>query len=347
MGVVDQAGQELDEFVIDTLRNNLLGLPLDLPVLNIARARDVGIPPLNEERRQIFAKTNDGQLAPYKSWADFGQHLKHPESLINFVAAYGTHPTITSATTLVAKRDAARAIVAPLATDPVIADRSDFLFGAGAWANNANGVTRTGLDEVDAWVGGLAEMTNLNGGLLGSHEQLRVPEHAREPAGRRPPVLPGAHARHEPAHAARGQLVRRDDRAEHDGTNTLKADVFATADCKFQLANLNGTPAGFTAFGSTVADDPTTTDCDESLVLLRMPDGTIKYRQINTVDPSGINAQAVYNGTDIVDRIFGGNDNDTFWGQDGNDVIEGGGGDDIASAATGTTSSPTSTVPTS
>ena len=51
-------------------------------------------PPLNELRRQIFAETNDGQLAPYTSWSDYGQHLKHPESLINFVAAYGTHPTI-------------------------------------------------------------------------------------------------------------------------------------------------------------------------------------------------------------------------------------------------------------
>src|SRR4029077_14775515 len=100
-------------FVTETLRNNLLGLPLDLPSINIARARDVGIPPLNEERRQIFAKTNDGQLAPYKSWADFGQHMKHPESLINFVAAYGSHPTILDARAngYLAQRAAARAIV--------------------------------------------------------------------------------------------------------------------------------------------------------------------------------------------------------------------------------------------
>src|SRR3954447_11093101 len=167
MGSVDQTGNEIDEFVTETLRNNLLGLPLDLPAINMARARDNGIPPLNEVRRQIFAQTNDGQLAPYQSWADYGQHLKHPESLINFVAAYGTHPTITSATTLVGKRDAARAIVAPLATDPVIADRNDFMFSTGAWANNANGVTRTGLDDVDMWVGALAEVTNLNGSLLG------------------------------------------------------------------------------------------------------------------------------------------------------------------------------------
>ena len=94
MGSSDQVGNELDEFVTETLRNNLLGLPLDLPTLNMTRARDAGVPPLNDVRRQIFAQTNDGQLAPYTSWSDFGQHLKHPESLINFVAAYGTHPTI-------------------------------------------------------------------------------------------------------------------------------------------------------------------------------------------------------------------------------------------------------------
>src|SRR4029078_12742863 len=36
MGSSDQAGNELDEFVTETLRNNLLGLPLDLPAINMA-----------------------------------------------------------------------------------------------------------------------------------------------------------------------------------------------------------------------------------------------------------------------------------------------------------------------
>ena len=39
-----QVGNELDEFVTGALRNRLLGLPLDLATLNIARARDTGIP---------------------------------------------------------------------------------------------------------------------------------------------------------------------------------------------------------------------------------------------------------------------------------------------------------------
>ncbi|MDX6360276.1 MAG: hypothetical protein QOH37_3330, partial [Nocardioidaceae bacterium] len=149
MGSADQTGNEIDEFVTDTLRNNLLGLPLDLATINMARAREAGVAPLNEVRRQIFAETNDGQLAPYTSWADYGQHLKHPESLINFVAAYGTHPTILSrpgpdgiygnaddlAATLQSRRDAARAIVDPLPTDVQPLDAMDFVFGTDGRAN--------------------------------------------------------------------------------------------------------------------------------------------------------------------------------------------------------------------
>src|SRR4029079_14397624 len=334
MGSVDQTGNEIDEFVTETLRNNLLALPLDLPSLNIARARDNGIPPLNEVRRQIFAQTNDGQLAPYKSWADFGQHLKHPESLVNFVAAYGTHPTITSETTLAGKRAAARAIVAPVAGDVTPTDANDFMFSTGAWANNANGVTRTGLDDVDMWIGGLAELTNINGSLLGSTNNYvfqNTLENLQD--GDRLYYLartPGLNLRSQLEGNSFAEMIERNT----VGTNTLKADVFATADCKFQLQNLNGTPAGFTQFGETVAND-TTTDCAEDLLLIRMPHGTSKYRHTNTSHPAGINGQAVYNGTDSVDRIYGGLDNDTMWGQDGNDVIEGGGGDDVALGGNG------------
>ncbi len=331
MGSSDQVGNELDEFVTETLRNNLLGLPLDLPTLNITRAREAGVPPLNDVRRQIFARTNDGQLTPYTSWSDFGQHLKHPESLINFVAAYGQHPSVTSQTTLAGKRAAAKAIVdpGPLDTTPVPVDASDFMFSTSAWASTAAGVTTTGLDNVDLWVGGLAEVTNLFGGLLGStfnyvfQNQL---ENLQD--GDRLYYInrtTGTNLRAQLEANSFAELIQRNT----DGTNTLKSDAFATADCKFQIANLDGTPAGFTAHGSTVADDPATTGCDESKLLLRKPDGTIQYRAINSVNPSGINYQSVYNGTSGVDRIYGGNDNDTMWGGAGNDILEGGGGDDV------------------
>src|SRR2546428_4815908 len=87
-GVTREVGNEIDEFVTEALRNNLLGTPLDLPVLNLARGRDTGIPSLNEARRQFYTDISDPELKPYTSWADFVQHIKHPESLINFIAAY-------------------------------------------------------------------------------------------------------------------------------------------------------------------------------------------------------------------------------------------------------------------
>jgi Ca2+-binding RTX toxin-like protein len=332
MGSSDQVGNELDEFVTETLRNNLLGLPLDLATLNLTRARETGIPPLNAVRRQLFAATNDGQLTPYSSWNDFGQHLKHPESLVNFVAAYGKHPTITAQSTLAGKRAAAKAIVAPNtapATAPglIPADAAAFVAGTGGWANVA-GVTTTGVDDVELWVGGLAEVTPVFGGLLGStFNYVFQTQMENLQDGDRLYYLArtaGLNLQAQLEGNSLAQLIERNT----DGTNTLKADAFATADCKFQLANLAGTPEGYAKYGSVVADDPATA-CDESKLLMRTPDGTIQYRQTNTVDRPGRNGQSVYNGTPGADRVVGGTDSDTIWGGAGNDVIDGGGGNDV------------------
>jgi Ca2+-binding RTX toxin-like protein len=327
MGSSDQVGNELDEFVNNTLRNNLLGLPLDLATLNLTRAREAGVPPLNLLRRDIFAKTGDGQLKPYTSWADFGQNLKHPESLINFVAAYGKYPTIIAATTTAGKRAAATAIVTPPIGTTQTPDQMAFMNSTGAWANDAAGASTTGLDDIDLWVGGLAEKTNPFGGLLGStfnyvfENQLtdlqngdRLYYVARTAGLNLSQQLEGN---------SFAELIMRNT----EGTSTLKADAFATADCKFQLGTLDGTPAGFAASGPTVADDPNTS-CNENALLLRKPDGTIQYQENNSVNRPGINFQTVFNGTANADRVVGGNDNDTIWGNAGNDVINGGGGDD-------------------
>ena len=170
-----QVGNEIDEFVTGALQNNLLGLPLDLAAINLARGRDTGIPSLNSARRQFFDMTGDSQLREYTSWVDFGANIKHPESLVNFVAAYGRHSSITGAATMADKRTAAMLLVnGSMDTngDGIIeiapADRVQFMNSSGAWANGANGVTITGLDDVDFWIGGLAEKTMPFGGLLGS-----------------------------------------------------------------------------------------------------------------------------------------------------------------------------------
>ncbi len=160
-GMTRETGNEIDEFVTDALRNNLLGLPLDLAAINIARGRDVGIPTLNEVRTEFFEGTGDTKLKPYDSWFDFAINLKNELSVVNFIAAYGQHDTIVNATTLADKRAAAFDLVVEGTGSP--ADRVEFLTSTGAWAGQ-----ESGLNLVDLWIGGLAEATEPFGGMLGS-----------------------------------------------------------------------------------------------------------------------------------------------------------------------------------
>ncbi|WP_336715997.1 peroxidase family protein [Arthrobacter sp. USHLN218] len=319
VGMSNQVGNELDEFVTKTLRSNLLGLPLDLAAINLARARETGVPSLNNLRKQLHAQTNDSQLTPYQSWTDFGLNIKHPKSLVNFVAAYGTHESITSKTALADKRAAAQLLVDPPIGTPaesIPADAEDFMTGSGTWEGKA-----TGLDEVDLWVGGLAERTNLFGGLLGSTFNYVFEKQMTDlQNGDRFYYLirtPGMNLFSQLEGNSFSEIIMRNTTA-----HSMTADAFSTADCKFQLGNLAGT-------GTSVADDAGS-ECNETELLIRMPDGTIRYRTTNSVDPAGINGQSVYNGTDNTDRAWGGVDNDTFWGGPGNDRLEGNDGADTA-----------------
>ena len=114
-------------------------------------------------RAKFYADSNNSALAPYTSWTDFGFNLKHRESLVNFVAAYGKHPTITGS--LANRRAAADATDRPGPADPADPRRTPptFMNSTGTWNNNT-----TGLNDVDLWMGGLAEKQVVFGGLLGS-----------------------------------------------------------------------------------------------------------------------------------------------------------------------------------
>ena len=85
------------------------------------------------------------------------------------MAAYGQHPSIVGANSIEDKRKAARLIVSPdlLAGEVPPTDAVAFMNSVDAWANKDSSST-TSLDDVDLWIGGLAERTNLFGGLLGS-----------------------------------------------------------------------------------------------------------------------------------------------------------------------------------
>jgi hypothetical protein len=314
-GMSRQVGNEIDEFVTPALRSNLLGLPLDLAAINMARARETGVPSLNAARAQFFAATNNPALEPYSSWMDFGFSLRHRESLVNFVAAYGQHPTVLNATTLAAKRQAAQLLVdPPVDADPatIPADAADFMEATGTWA-----AKETGLNLVDLWVGGLAEKQMVFGGLLGSTFNY-VFEMQMEDLqfGDRFYYLSrtaGLNLLTQLEGNSFAELVMRN--TDVDG---LPADAFSRPDYVFNVGRL-GT-------SGPITDDPTTEDYNEGdrsqepgVDLTRMVDGTIRY--------SGP-AHVVFNGTAGNDQVRASEGDDTVRGNDGNDRVEGGDGVD-------------------
>lgn len=111
-GMSGQTGNEIDEFVTNVLRNQLIGIPLDLAAINIARGRDTGMPGLNQARAEFRDMAGgDSQLDPYTSWTDFALNMLNPESVVNFIAAYGTHPLLQAEDTIEGKRDVAMQLV--------------------------------------------------------------------------------------------------------------------------------------------------------------------------------------------------------------------------------------------
>ncbi len=190
LGLINQQGNEVDEFVTAGVQQSLLGVPLDLPALNIARGRDVGLPTLNELRQQVFDglvqntsnNANASGLAPYTSWADFGGHLRTPESLVNFIAAYGRENDVfglqdiraayqAGTATLADVRAAAQAIL-DASTNAADANHDAavaFMQGApvyndttGQWEFTTGDM---GFWDIDLWIGGLAEQPLFDGPL--------------------------------------------------------------------------------------------------------------------------------------------------------------------------------------
>jgi len=305
-GMTKQVGNEIDEFVTEALRNNLVGLPLDLATINMTRARDTGIPGLNDARRMFFEDSGLSAVTPYVSWADFGAELRHPESLVNFIAAYGNHPSIAAATDNAGKRAAAQ---------DLIDNNSDFM-------NSDNGFTtaNTGLDSVDFWIGGLAEAQAPFGGLLGSTfnfvfetqmENLQNGDRFYYLA--RTAGLDFLTQLEENSFAE--MIMRNLPNVKH-----LPFDVFSTPTYTFEVGNL-GT-------SGPIPNDPST-PYNETALLIRdtsLGPNTIRYNGGEHI---------VMGGTDGANRMRAGIGDDTVWGDGGNDRIEGSAGNDSLNGGDG------------
>ena len=340
-GVTRQAGNEIDEFVTEALRNNLLGLPLDLPAINIARGRDVGIPSLNAVRRDIYAQTGDTQLKPYTSWVDLVQHLKHPESLINFIAAYGTHSTITGATTLLEKRAAAMALV--FGGDGAPADRLEFLNSTGAYANvtlpgkdgvlgtvdDLRAVTVTGVDAIDLWIGGLAEAKTPFGGMLGTTFNF-VFENQLEKLqdGDRFYYLErtaGLSMNAELESNSFAKLIMANTSATHlPGLVFSDVGFYLEVDQskQFNEGLGNADPLGENGEQVVFRDSPLTVGPDTNY---------IRYAGDQHIVLGGTNGDDILVSSEGDDTVWGDGGNDRIEGGDGNDQLRGGAGDDIIS----------------
>ncbi|MFC7536504.1 peroxidase family protein [Sphingomonas sp. GCM10030256] len=327
-GMTRQAGNHIDEFVTSALRNNLLGLPLDLATINLARGRDTGVPTLQAARREFYDVTDhNGQLKPYASWIDFADNLQNEASIINFIAAYGTHDLITSQTTVEGKRNAALTIITGSNAFgfAVPADAEDFLNGRNAFEDDLGG-----LENVDLWIGGLAEKTMPFGGMLGStfNFVFEVQMEALQNGDRFYYLqrLVGTNLVTELEGNTFASIIMKNTNATH-----LPADVFSTptwileVDQSKQRNDVDGD-------GDLESTDPTSGSLTRKLVIRDDPSPTgddnnyLKYTGEDHV---------VLGGTSANNKLIAGAGDDTVYGDGGNDIIEGGFGNDLLEGGAG------------
>jgi Ca2+-binding RTX toxin-like protein len=323
-GMTRQVGNEIDEFVTGALRNNLLGLPLDLATINLARGRDVGMPSLNEARAKFYEATSDTQLKPYVSWVDFALNIKHPASIINFIAAYGTHESITAETTLAGKRAAATALV--LGTTQYLeapSDRVAFLNSTGSWAGK-----ETGFGLIDFWIGGLAEKKMAFGGMLGSTFSFvfEMTMENLQDADRFYYLsrTQGLNLLNELENNSFAKLVMRNTDLGDPGSTALPGDLFSAFSIMLELDKSK-------QIGEDPEHDNPTLEAISHLVERGAADeqGVDHYIAYHGLD------HIVIGGTEQADTIISGGGDDALWGRGGDDYIEAGYGVDKAHGGEG------------
>jgi len=163
LGMERQLMNEVDQYVTPALSQGLLNQPLDLGAINIARGRDLGLPTLNAFKAQA------GLGKAYIDWASFQANMMHPERIADFVAAYSLDGDTTRAQVIVdlaAGTILSTAAQAYATANGITAQYAhDFMHG-GRDALTLTRLDNGGVDKIDLWIGGSAEV-HVAGGVLG------------------------------------------------------------------------------------------------------------------------------------------------------------------------------------
>jgi Ca2+-binding RTX toxin-like protein len=354
MGMTRQVANEIDEFVTPALQQGLLGQPLDLATINIARGRDLGLPTLNEARAQLYnsilaeragdangtshSLINLDALKPYQGWADFGAHMIHPDDLVSFIAAYSFDGDKVHAQAVI---DADGGSVAALrAIDPTLTSDQAALDYAINFMNGGD----DGYNRVDLWLGGLAE-AHVYGGMLGpTFNAIFEDQMERLMDGDRFYYLyrlDGALNYTTDLNNSITNEQFKDIIERTTDASSLNGDVMTFADSNIDLGAKSGTEhdhkfgnvvdtfasahGGYgvysTVGSSTAANGATVTISGHQYLLDYRPDSSI-INPDGTVS-GGYNSHEVITGTNYNDYIMAGNGDDTIYGLGGDDYING------------------------
>jgi len=339
-GTSKSAGNAIDEWVNDTLRNTLVGAKLDLAALNIVAGRDSGQPSWNDVRADLYAQTGSPDLAPYASWDEVGLNLLHPEdTLKDLIMAYAPEAILNTygrtltvglaqpylAYTLANWQTLQLADTKATATAPAVTAYRDALSAAADLAMNDPLFMGGGNQDfwnIDLWVGGLAEAKVINGQLGSTFDAIFSTQLLKLQNGDRfyyLDRLAGSNILLEIDAQTFADVVMR-----NTGVRHLYSDIFSAPDSTVEMGAVPAPPtfatltalrasnqAGFYA-GTFYGNQGAYTDAR------------------GAASPNGIgNASEVIGGTDLANRINAGGGNDTVWADGGNDTVEGGLGNDF------------------
>ncbi len=340
LGLSRQQMNEVDEFITPALNQGLLGQPLDLAAINIARGRDMGIPTLNDFREAI-------SLARYTSWADFGANMIHPESLVNFIAAYsfgGLEAGVAQAAAILGLFDGTIVESDTTAMGFSLADAVAFMSN-NTTVDAALDIARDGFNHIDSWIGGLAE-AHVPGGLLGeTFDAVFVSQIQSLMDGDRFYYLYrlfGTNIHEEVNNGQFKDIVERNTGLEH-----LNGSIFAYADKYYQFADaavadsknehsyaaelaLHDGVGMYSAGGATTANNGTiiTINGVDYIRDVRPELDPTQTHPVEGTPVSGADSHEVIVATDNRDFIHAGGGDDTVYGDGGDDIIYGDGGID-------------------